>query len=101
MVFIIMMTIDDEVLEVQWMTITELVNINLGDLTSIVDVPLQLLLKLVNLKFKIYHPNEGYFALLFSLRIINKISESCLIRLSLNAIQFNFHSFMNVFNLLS
>ena len=54
MVFIIMMTIDDEVLEVQWMTITELVNINLGDLTSIVDVPLQLLLKLVNLQFNIH-----------------------------------------------
>ena len=48
------MSIDDEVPKAQWMTITELVNINLGDLTSIVDVPLQLLLKLVNLQFNIH-----------------------------------------------
>ena len=48
------MTNDDEVPKVQWMTITELVNINLGDLASIVDVPLQLLLKLVNLQFNIH-----------------------------------------------
>ena len=59
---------------IQWMTIAELVNVNLGDLTSIVDVPLQLLLKLVNLKFNIHHPNEGYFVF-FSSKIISKTSE--------------------------
>ena len=61
------MTMNDEVPEVQRMTITELVNINLGDLTSIVDVPLQLLLKLVNLQFNI-HQSEGYFVSFFSVK---------------------------------
>ena len=50
---------------------------------------LQLLLKLVDLKFNIHYPNEGYFVFLFSYQIIKKMSEIY----HLNAIQFNFHSF--------